>query len=132
MRSILALLVLVIACTFSPETAFAQEMGKASYYADGLTGRKMANGVRYNPEEFTCAHRSLPFGTILKVSRKDRPEHTVMVTVSDRGPFVKGRVVDLSKRAARELNIINKGIAEVVVSVIKLPEEDDEPVISGL
>lgn len=92
----------------------------------------MASGVRYDPEEYICAHRTLPFGTIVKISRKDRPEHSVMATVSDRGPFVRGRVVDVSKRAARELNLINKGVAEVVVSVIKLPDGVEESYASGL
>lgn len=101
--------------------AFAQEEGIASYYADGLVGLKMANGDRYDPEDLTCAHPTAPMGSIMKVARKDNPNQSVMVIVSDRGPYVKGRIIDLSKRAARELGLLEKGITDVVVGLIKKP-----------
>lgn len=101
---------------------FSQEAGIASYYHDGLTGFKMANGQRYNPEKLTCAHLTYPLGSILKVARKDNPDQSVMVTVVDRGPYIKGRIIDLSKRAAKEIGLIHPGIAEVVIALVKRPD----------
>lgn len=98
-----------------------QQEGYASFYADALKGRKMANGDRYDPEELTCAHPSAPMGSVIKVARKDNPDQSVMVIVADRGPYVEGRIIDLSKKAAKELGIIQDGISEVVVALIKMP-----------
>jgi len=112
------------------QNAYAQEEGIASYYADFFVGRTMANGTAYNPEELTCAHLTAPLGSIMKIARKDCPEQSVIVRVVDRGPYVKGRIVDLSKRAAEELGILHLGIAEVVVGLIKKP--GDEQVSSPL
>jgi rare lipoprotein A len=106
------------------QKAYAQEEGIASYYADFFVGRKMANGTAYNPEELTCAHLTAPLGSIMKIARKDCPEQSVIVRVVDRGPYVKGRIVDLSKRAAEELGILHLGIAEVVVGLIKKPGDE--------
>lgn len=78
----------------------------------------MANGERYNPAEYTCAHPSLPFGTLLSVTRKDDPTKVVMVTVTDRGPFVEGRIIDLSRKAAEEIGLLHDGIAEVVITIV--------------
>ena len=82
----------------------------------------MANGERYDPEDLICAHLSYPLGTILKVARKDNPDRSVMVIVVDRGPYIKGRSIDLSKRAAREIGMLDHGLAEVVVAVVKKPK----------
>ena len=81
----------------------------------------MANGDRYNPEDLTCAHLSYPLGTILKVARKDNPDRSIVVIVFDRGPYIKGRAIDLSKRAARELDMLHHGLAEVIIAVVKRP-----------
>lgn len=78
----------------------------------------MANGDYYNPAELTCAHLSLPFGTVVKIASVDNPDQSVMAIVTDRGPFVKGRIVDLSRSAAEELGIIENGTTEVVVAVV--------------
>jgi len=72
--------------------------GKASYYGPGFAGRKTASGARFAPMGMTAAHRTLPFGTRLKVTHRGR---SVMVTINDRGPFIRGRVLDLSQGAAR-------------------------------
>ncbi len=112
---------MVFLCILVCQKANAQECGIASYYADFFDGRKMANGVRYDPNNFTCAHPTAPIGTIFKVVRRDDPSCSVIVTVSDRGPFVKGRIIDLSKRAAQELGILHIGITEVVVALVKRP-----------
>ncbi len=108
-------------CLFLCLEATAQQEGMASFYADNFVGRKMANGDIYNPEELTCAHPTAPLGSLMKVARADNPEQSVIVRVVDRGPYVKGRIIDLSKRAARELGILRLGIAEVVVGIIKNP-----------
>jgi rare lipoprotein A len=109
-------------CLLTTSLSYGQEAGVASYYHDSLKGLKMANGQRYNPEKLTCAHLTYPLGSILKVARKDNPEQSVMVTVVDRGPYIKGRVIDLSKRAAKEIGLIQPGIAEVFISVVKRPD----------
>ena len=82
----------------------------------------MANGERYNPDDLTCAHLTYPLGTILKIARKDNPDESVMVTVVDRGPYIKGRSIDLSKQAAHEICMIEEGLVEVVVAVVKKPK----------
>ena len=90
------------------------ERGTASYYAKSWTGRKTANGERLHHDSLTCAHKTFPFGTLLKVTNPANGL-SVIVKVTDRGPYVKGRIVDLSVRAAKELGIISQGIAPVIV-----------------
>jgi peptidoglycan lytic transglycosylase len=119
----LAIVITGIFFLFLTTSAVGQEVGMASYYHNGLTGYRMANGDRYNPDELTCAHPTHPIGSILKVACKDNPDQSVMVIVTDRGPHVKGRIIDLSRRAAKELGIIQKGIAEVAVALVKKPNE---------
>jgi rare lipoprotein A len=93
--------------------------GAASFYADMLTGRLTANGERYDPEQFTAAHRSLPFGTILRVTRRDSGRATT-VRVTDRGPFgPRGRIVDLSRAAARDLQMEGEGVVDVRIEVLE-------------
>lgn len=121
-------------CLMVAGSVHAQEFGIASYYADALKGHKMANGQKYNPENLTCAHPTAPLGSLLKVARKDDPDRSVMVLVTDRGPYVKGRIIDLSRRAARELGILHHGIMDVVVALIKKPAEEPEsqlPVVAA-
>ncbi len=88
--------------------------GRASYYAKSLNGRKTASGERLHPDSLTCAHRTYPFGTMLHVYNPANSK-SVIVRVIDRGPFVGGRIIDLSWRAAKELGIISQGVASVVV-----------------
>lgn len=89
--------------------------GKASYYSSALEGRKTSNGEIYSGDSLTCAHRTLPFGTLLKV-RNPKNNKEVIVKVNDRGPFVRGRMIDLSYAAAQKLGFVSNGIAEVEVS----------------
>ncbi|MCR5076800.1 MAG: septal ring lytic transglycosylase RlpA family protein [Prevotella sp.] len=96
--------------------------GKASYYSNGLHGRRMSNGERYDRNGYTCAHRTLPFGTRLRVTNP-RNGKSVIVRVTDRGPFVRGRIVDLSYAAARELGTISSGVAYVKVEVVSRETE---------
>ena len=94
-----------------------EEYGKAGYYSDALQGRKTASGVKYNKKAFTCAHKTLPYGTKLRVTRLDN-KLAVIVSVNDRGPYKDGFVIDLSRAAAEEINLIKSGIANVKIEVI--------------
>jgi len=97
--------------------AFTQT-GQASYYADKFRGRKTASGTVYRPGKRTAAHNTLPFGTVVRVTNP-RNHRSVKVTITDRGPHVKGRIIDLSKKAARKIGIIDAGVAPVELKVIK-------------
>ena len=90
------------------------QKGKASFYARKLSGHRTASGERLHSDSLTCAHRSYPFGTMLKVYNPANGR-SVVVRVIDRGPFVRGRIIDLSWRAAKELGIIAQGVAMVTV-----------------
>lgn len=96
---------------------FAEE-GKASYYSNKLAGRKMANGEKYNPKKLTAAHKTLPFGTRIKVTNLETRK-SVKVKVTDRGPFAPGRIVDLSYSAANKVDMIQAGVAPVKLKVVK-------------
>ncbi|RYY99676.1 MAG: septal ring lytic transglycosylase RlpA family protein [Chitinophagaceae bacterium] len=90
------------------------ESGKASYYADKFEGRKTANGETFRQKKYTAAHRTLPFGTRVKVTNLDNGK-TVKVKVNDRGPFVAGRIIDLSRAAAGDLGLVQSGVARVQI-----------------
>jgi len=94
------------------------EQGKASYYARKFQGRKMANGERYRRGKMIAAHRTLPFGTKVKVTNLNTGE-SVRVEITDRGPFISGRIVDLSERAAKRLGYIKAGVVPVKVKVVR-------------
>ncbi len=96
--------------------------GKASYYAHKFNGQRTASGELYSSKDYTCAHRSYPFGTKLLVKNVDNGR-SVVVRVNDRGPFVRGRIIDLSYAAAKELGIIKRGVGTVEVSVYD-PDKD--------
>ena len=93
-----------------------QQRGKASYYSKKLTGALTSSGIRLHHDSMTCAHRTYPFGTILKVTNPANGK-TVKVKVIDRGPFIKGRVIDLSWGAAKALGMLSQGIAIVIVEL---------------
>lgn len=102
--------------------------GNASYYADKFHGRRTASGEIYNKDSMTCAHLKYPFGTILKV-RNPLNDRTVYVRVTDRGPYHKHRVIDLSRAAARELGIIQAGFSMVEITPFfpsKIPYQPEE------
>ena len=102
-----------------PEAGFLEE-GVASWYGVPFHGRATASGEIYDMEASTAAHRTLPFGTILRVQNLDN-ERTTTVRVNDRGPFVKGRNLDLSRRAARELEMMGPGTARVRLTIVNAP-----------
>jgi rare lipoprotein A len=93
------------------------QVGKASWYGRRNAGRLTANGERFNPEAMTCAHRTFPLGSVVKVTDIATGKN-VSLEVNDRGPYVKGRIVDLSEGAARELGVGNKGLILVRVELI--------------
>ncbi len=99
------------------EVGYTEE-GKASYYARKFQGRKMANGERYRRSKMIAAHKKLPFGTKVKVTNLNN-NRSVKVKITDRGPFVRGRIIDLSEAAARKLGYINDGVAPVKMTVIQ-------------
>lgn len=95
------------------------QRGRATYYADKFHGRKTASGERYDRSAMTAAHRTLPFGTVIEVSRPDG--RWVRVKVNDRGPFVRGRIVDLSRAAAEDIGLLQAGVADVTLWVVEKP-----------
>ena len=105
----------LIFCLIFSSFAYSQHIGNATYYSQKLKGRHTSDGGRYYPDSMTCAHRTYPFGTILKV-RNPKNEREVIVTVTDRGPFQKRLIIDLSYSAAKELDIIRIGIAKVEIT----------------
>ena len=101
-----------------PNPSFAQppQKGKASYYSKKATGARTSSGERLHHDSLTCAHRTHPFGTMLKVTNPKNGK-SVVVKVTDRGPFGRGRIIDLSWRAAKELGMLSQGVAMVLVEV---------------
>ncbi|WP_295126296.1 septal ring lytic transglycosylase RlpA family protein [uncultured Chitinophaga sp.] len=90
------------------------EAGKASYYADKFNGRKTASGETFRQSKLTAAHKTLPFGTKVKVVNKNNGR-SVKVRINDRGPFVAGRIIDLSKKAAQKIGLVQSGVANVEI-----------------
>lgn len=111
------LLLMLSACGTSKST-FSQS-GQGSYYADKFAGRPTASGAPYRPGKLTAAHNTLPFGTKIRVTNT-RTGRSVKVVVNDRGPHVKGRIVDVSKKAARKLGLIDAGVAPVQLKVVRI------------
>lgn len=97
---------------------------KASWYGPGFHGRKTANGEIYDQMSFTAAHKSLKFGTLLKVTNPKNGK-SVVIRINDRGPYIHGRDLDLSKAAALELGLMRKGVARMKVEEIKIAGLED-------
>lgn len=100
-----------------PQCLAQIQKGKASYYHHRFHGRNMSSGKRYHRDSLYCAHRTYPFGTLLKVTNTKNGKWTV-VEVTDRGPHVRGRVIDLSYAAAKDIDMIGAGIATVEVEKV--------------
>ena len=90
------------------------QRGLASFYSHRLAGRRTASGERYDPRQMTAAHRTLPFGSWVEV-RRQSDGRRVVVRINDRGPYVRGRIIDLSNRAAEALGMVREGSAEVEI-----------------
>lgn len=116
-----------MAALLAGAAAFADELYKASaeasYYADKFHGKKTASGETFNMYAFTAAHKTLPFNTIVKVTNLANGK-SVNVRVNDRGPFVKGREIDVSKAAAEKLGMIGAGKATVSIEIVQSGESE--------
>lgn len=108
-----ALLILLVASPAYSHT----EQGIASYYHDRFQGRTTASGDRFDQNALSAAHKTLPFGTIVRVTRIDTGS-SVEVEINDRGPFKQGRIIDLSRKAAEELDLLERGLARVRIEVV--------------
>ena len=117
MRNCLSIMLLLLLGANTHVFAEEQDtiIGKASYYSDKLHGRTMSNGRPYHRDSMTCAHLKFPFGTMLKVKNPINDKE-VIVTVTDRGPYSKRYIVDLSRAAAKELGLIHRGWAMVEIT----------------
>jgi rare lipoprotein A len=108
-----------LAQRYGQARALAVLQGSGSYYSDAFAGRPTASGAPYEPSGFTAAHRSLPFGTVLRVTRVDGGQR-VYVRVTDRGPYgPRGRILDLSRAAAAHLGMLRAGVAKLEVEVVE-------------
>ena len=106
--------------TSAKKTTGKTEKGQASYYADKFHGRATASGEKYDKKKLTGAHRTLPFGTIVRVTNTANGK-SVDVRINDRGPFKAGRIVDVSRAAAEKLDMIKAGVINCTMEVISQP-----------
>jgi len=118
------LLFFLIACYFglsAQDAPVSVLKGKASFYSDWFDGRLTASGEHFSQEEYTAAHMTLPFGTWVEVTNRKNGK-SVYVRINDRGPYIKGRMIDLSKAAAQAIGDLNQGIFKVEIRVVKKRE----------
>lgn len=108
---VISFIFLFISTLFS----FAVQHGKATFYSHRMKGHHTSNGGKYQPDNMTCAHRFLPFGTLLRV-RNPKNNREVIVKVTDRGPHRRNVLIDLSYSAAKQLDILREGIASVEIT----------------
>ena len=112
-RTTLTLFVFACIC-FASCGRVIKESGKASYYSDKFIGRPTASGEKFKQNKLTAASKTLPFGTKVKVKNLSNGK-TVKVHINDRGPFVEGRIIDLTSKAARRIGMIRQGVASFVI-----------------
>lgn len=125
----MTLLAFVMACasTAPPSPKPADVLhGVASWYGEEFAGRTTANGEIFDPLQLTAAHRTLPFGTVVDVTNP-KTKQSVRVRVNDRGPYIGGRVIDLSYAAAQKIGLIEPGIGEVDIAIVRVGSGDREP-----
>ena len=128
------ILALALSMTVCLAVMAQTQRGKASYYSKRATGARTSSGERLHHDSLTCAHRTYPFGTLLRVTNENNGKE-VIVRVTDRGPRGRGRIIDLSYGAARQLGILSQGVAVVRVERVRTnkvpyrpePEVDDLP-----
>ena len=108
--------------SFSPSPDRAEvQVGMATWYGGALAGRKTASGERFDPSQMTAAHRTLPFGTWVEVTRVDTGQR-VRVRITDRGPFGhQDRIIDLARGAAEKIDLVKKGVTEVELRIVDGP-----------
>ena len=123
MRGTMIVFVLMISILFGVNQSLQaqtgeKQTGKASYYADRYHGRTTASGEKLNNNALTAAHPTLPFGTKVRVTNLSNGK-TVEVTINDRGPYSRRRMIDISKAAAKEIGLIRQGVAMVEMEIIE-------------
>jgi rare lipoprotein A (peptidoglycan hydrolase) len=106
-----------VSALFATKYLGKEETGIASWYGGIFHGRKSADGSVYNKYEFTAAHKTLPFGSLVKVTNLNNSKSCI-VKITDRGPFVKGRIIDLSRAAAQEIGVLSSGVSRVKLEII--------------
>lgn len=110
-NKIIYLCITVCLCLLASKLS-AQQKGKATFYSDRFHGKKTSSGKPYHRDSLTCAHRTFPIGTLLEVTNTDNG-NKVIVEVTDRGPYTRGKIIDLSYAAAHKLGIIRRGVGTV-------------------
>lgn len=103
--------------SLSKQKRTSELSGQASWYGPGFHGKQTANGERYSMHDMTAAHKTLPFNTKVKVTDRDTGR-SVVVRINDRGPYKDGRIIDLSKKAARRIGMLDRGIANVTLEIL--------------
>ncbi len=114
----LVALIALTPCSSTSNDQNLERSGQASWYGTYHHGKTTASGERFNQNAFTAAHPTLPFGTKVKVTNK-RNNKSVIVRINDRGPYAKGRIIDLSRAAAQKINMLNSGVAPVRLQVLR-------------
>jgi len=112
------LFVLFGSCLFAQTSETPVVKGKASFYSDWFDGRLTANGEFFSQEEYTAAHKSLPFDTWVEIKNLDNKK-TVYLRINDRGPYIKGRIIDLSKAGAKAIGNLKQGIFNVEMRIVE-------------
>ncbi len=120
-RNTAALLALTFCLLARSLSAAEAETGEASWYGPGFHGRLTANGEVFDKEALTAAHRTLPFGTVVRVRNLDNGREAVL-RINDRGPFARGRILDVSEAGARVLGMVESGTARVRIEILRLGE----------
>lgn len=110
-------ILLATSCSMFSFASQAKQVGVASYYGAELHGHRTASGARFNRHAMTAAHRTLPFGTQLRVTNLSNGK-SVVVRINDRGPFVRGRIIDVSRAAAERLDMLRSGVAPVRIEAL--------------
>lgn len=130
----LSLILIALTATLGLTPCAAQKQhGKASFYSKRATGARSASGQKIHHDSLTCAHKFYPFGTRLKVTNMSN-DKSVIVKVIDRGPYGKGRIIDLSWAAAKEIGMISQGVARVKVEMLEnpIPFKPEDPKLPKL
>lgn len=127
MKLLVQIFALVI-LTAQVATATPIEKGLASYYDDSFHGRKTASGEKYDKNQLTAAHKTLPFGTKVKIKNPANGK-SVNVVINDRGPYIKGRVIEISKKAAQQIDLVKVTVAPVEITVLSGP--DNKPAVAA-
>lgn len=114
--------IIITLLIITPLLSYAHQLkGHASWYGGKFIGRPTANGEIFDTTKLTAAHKTLPFNTVVEVINKSNGKR-VQVRINDRGPFIDGRVIDLSKKAASKIDMLKSGTADVTIKVIEMPE----------